>query len=222
VTSGEGGINERFADEGGSPFTPGGPILDGLERFAVEVERWARRTHLVGKSKIEENVMTSLLDSLHLLRFAERSEDLAVRGDRRITTADIGSGAGFPGIVWAIARPDMAITLFERREKPSLFLERTIRVLGLGETAEVSGEAVGGERAGRFDLVVSKAAGRFDEMLPIAGELLRPGGVYLTIKGEGWRDEMPGGQRCAMKLESVENLPGERGVMLRLRREKAG
>ncbi len=216
------GINERLVEEGGSAFPPGDPALDRFERFAADVAQWARRTHLVGKSKIEENVMISLLDSLHLLRFAERSGDLGVPGDRRIAAADIGSGAGFPGIVWAIARPELAITLFERREKPRLFLERAIRLLGLGGTADVRGVAAGGNLDGRFDLVVSKAAGRLDEMLPIAGALLRRGGVYLTVKGEGWRDEMAGAATGEMELETSEDMPGDRGTMLRLRKGHAG
>jgi len=222
VTSRGKGIDERFAGEGGSPFSPGDPVPARLERFAAEVARWARRTHLVGKTNIEENVMISLLDSLHLLRFAERSGGIGTPGEGVIAAADIGSGAGFTGIVWAIARPDMAITLFERREKPNLFLGRTIRLLGLGGTAEVAGEAAGGNRAGRFDLVVSKAAGRLGEMLPIAAELLRPGGSYLTIKGEGWGGEMPEAPRGAMELESIEPLPKGRGTMLRLRKGHAG
>jgi 16S rRNA (guanine527-N7)-methyltransferase len=211
-------IRRRLEEEGGSPFPRGGPVQDLLERFAGEVARWGSRTHLVGRSNIKENILISLLDSLHLLSFAERSGDLEPVAGRRRAVADIGSGAGFPGIVWAVARPDMDVTMFERREKPRLFLERTAALLGLGGAVVVGGDAGRSDRTGFFDLVVSKAAGRLDAILPIAEEFLRTEGIYVTIKGEGWESEMPGTGEGSMGLESVERLPGGRGSMLRLRR----
>jgi 16S rRNA (guanine(527)-N(7))-methyltransferase RsmG len=193
-------------------------VQDMLARFAGEVRRWSSRTHLVGKSNIEENIMISLLDSLHLLRFTERSGDLERENGSRSEVADIGSGAGFPGIVWAIARPDIDLTLFERREKPRLFLERTVTLLGLEGVVSVGGEAKESERAGRYDLVISKAAGRLDAIVPMAVELLSPGGAYLTIKGEGWKDELSGAAEGPMNLATSKKLPGGRGAMLRFRR----
>jgi 16S rRNA (guanine527-N7)-methyltransferase len=211
-------IRRRMEEEGGAPFPAGGVARDLLARFAGEVERWGNRTHLVGKSNIEKNILISLLDSLHLLRFAERSGDFGRNRRGRITVADIGSGAGFPGIVWAIARPGIDVALFERREKPRIFLDRTVTLLGLGEIVSVGGEARSSEMAGRFDVAVSKAAGRLDTIVPIAAELLSPEGTYITIKGEGWKGEVSGAAKGAMSLASSERLPGGRGAMLRFRR----
>jgi len=211
-------IRRRLEEEGGSTFSWGGPVWDLLERFAGEVARWGSRTHLVGRSNIEENILISLLDSLHLLHFAERSGDLEQVAGRRRAVADIGSGAGFPGIVWAIARPDIDVTLFERREKPRLFLERTAALLGLGGAVVVEGDTSRCERPGSFDIVISKAAGRLDAIAPVAGELMRTGGIYLTIKGEGWEGEASSLGESPMGIESADRLPGDRGSMLRLRR----
>ena len=210
---------ERRLEEEGTLVPAGGSSRELLARFAEEVRRWGVRTHLVGKSNIEENIMTSLLDSLHLLRFAERAGDLARKAGDRCAVADIGSGAGFPGVAWAIARPDIAIVLFERRERPRLFLERTVKLLGLEGTATAGGEAGGSERAGEFDIVISKAAGRLDIMLPVADGLLVPGGAYLTVKGGDWRGEASEAAAGSMRLEGSERLPGERGTMLRFQKE---
>ena len=98
-----------------------------------------------------------------------------------IRAADIGSGYGFPGIVWKIIRPDIDITLFERKEKAALLLERIIRNLDLSGI-RVEGEAKIGSEHEPFCLVVSKAAGRLSSMLPLAEELLTPSGSYVTIK----------------------------------------
>lgn len=204
--------------EEGSPFPWDGTVRDLLGRFAGEVARWGSRTHLVGRSNLEENILISLLDSLHLLRFAERSGDLESITDRKRAVADIGSGAGFPGIAWAITRPDIDVILFERREKPRLFLERTVALLGIKGAVVVGGDARHYDRPGHFDLAISKAAGRFDAIMPIVEELLRAEGIYLTIKGDGWRDEVSSMGEGLVGVESVERLPDDRGSMLRLRR----
>ncbi len=207
-------IRRRLEDEG-SPLHMGESTQELLSRFAEEVRRWGVRTHLVGKSNIEENIMTSLLDSLHLLHFAEQPGDFERTAGKRCAVADIGSGAGFPGMVWAIARPEREHILFERRERPRLFLERTVKLLGLEGHVTVEGEAERSRSKGGFDIVVSRAAGRLDVMLPAAGELLSAGGLYVTVKGDGWREEMAGMENEAMRWMSSEQLPGGRGVMLR-------
>lgn len=194
-----------------------GAFEDLLTRFASEVALWSSRTHLVGRSKREENILVSLMDSMHLLCLAEKHGDLGGSGWRK-KVADIGSGAGFPGMVWAIAEPGIDITLFERREKPRIFLERTASMLGLGGRVTVEGDAERSAHGNEFDLVISKAAGRMGIIAPVAGELLRKGGVYMTIKGEGWEGEMRDTEKSMMSFESVEPLPGDRGSMLRLRK----
>lgn len=206
----------RLEAEGILPQEGGGARVDLLARFAGEVALWGSRTHLVGRSNRERNILVSLLDSMHLLRMAERSGILGAHG-RRVRVADIGAGAGFPGMIWAIARTDTEITLFERRGKPRLFLERTAKLLGLAERVAVEGDAEPSDRREEYDIVVSKAAGRLVVIIPIAVGLLRRGGAYMTIKGKNWEEELQ--EAGSMNLESVEPLPGNRGSMLALRKE---
>lgn len=188
-----------------------------LFRFADEVARWSDRMHLVGKRNIAENVGALVLDSLHLLRFVEDAGGMRTEGSERPgSIADIGSGAGFPGMVWKIVRPALDISLFERREKPSAFLERTIAALGLEGVRVIADEAAGFAEVRPFGLVVSKAAGRIEEMGPIAERMLGPGGVYVTIKGPGWREEIAGAG--GFRLESTKKLPKDRGTMIIMRK----
>jgi 16S rRNA (guanine(527)-N(7))-methyltransferase RsmG len=187
--------------------------------FAEEVARWSGRVHLVGKKNIADTIGTLVLDSLHLIRFAEEAGALreATCG-RKAAVADIGSGAGFPGMVWKIARPDLDVSLFERRRKPSAFLERTIAALGLEGVCVIEADA-GRDGGGRsFDIVVSKAAGRLDVTVPIVEGMLRLEGAYLTIKGPGWQQEAAAVGSGALRLDSSEPLPDGRGAMLLLRR----
>ncbi len=177
-----------------------------LEAYAREVDLWSARVHLVGKGSIGENIELLILDSLLLLRIAE------LRGLAAGRTADVGSGAGFPGMVWKILRPALDITLFERRQKPQLFLERAVLALRIEGVKVVGGEAERYEAAGTFDLVISKAAGRLDVMLPLAERLLAPCGAYLTVKGRGWKSEAGDQAGSGMRLDGAAPLPEKRGT----------
>lgn len=210
---------ERIKSEMRSGELPAGPSGAALCRFAGEVARWSGRVHLVGRKHMEENITVLALDSLHLLRFAERARALQPGGDgSAAAVADIGSGAGFPGMVWKIVRPDVEMTLFERREKPALFIERVIAGLRLKGVRVVAADAEAFEAERPFDLVVSKASGRLGAIAPIAERILRVEGAYLTIKGKHWQREIaePGGGVLA--FESDAPLPHNRGSMLQFRK----
>jgi 16S rRNA (guanine527-N7)-methyltransferase len=141
---------------------------------------------------------------------------LGLAGEGR-RVADIGSGAGFPGMVWKIARPGMEVVLFERKERLAVFLERTSRLLGLqGLEVRAEDAALSPER-GAFDVVTSKAAGRLGEILPVAGALLGPGGVYITAKGGGWRPELEGAR--GFRLMGTASLRKGRGEAVALVRD---
>ena len=135
--------------------------------------------------------------------------------------ADIGSGAGFPGLVWKIVRPRLDLTLFERRLKPQLFLERIVAQLGLKGITVVGEDAASCREAGAFDLVVSKAAGRLASILPLADRLLAPGGAYITVKGRSWESELPRSAQAPLRLESAVELPEKRGAALVFRKSRA-
>jgi 16S rRNA (guanine527-N7)-methyltransferase len=197
----------RAGFEGAAPETS-----EALAKYVQEVDYWSGKMHLVGKGSLGISLELLVLDSLSLLNAVESS------GIGACKAADIGSGAGFPGLVWKIVRPSMEMTLFERRLKPQLFLERTVATLRLSGIAVVGGDAANCAEAGSFGIVASKAAGRLDKMLPIAERLLAPGGVYATLKGRAWKGELPEASRSSMKLESAIELPEKRGAAVIFRK----
>ena len=176
-----------------------------LTLYLQEVGFWNGKMHLVGKGRLGSTLELLVFDSLALLNAAEASGIAAGR------VADIGSGAGFPGLVWKIVRPRLDLTLFDRRLKPQLFLERVVAQLGLKGITVIGEDAANCKEAGTFELVVSKAAGRLASILPLADRLLAPGGAYLTVKGRSWEGEMPRNVQSSLRLESVVELPEERG-----------
>ena len=186
--------------------------ISRLSLYLQEVDFWNARIHLVGRGRFGASLELLVLDSLTLLTAAGKSALSASR------VADIGSGAGFPGLVWKIVRPQLALTLFERRLKPQLFLERVVVRLGLKGITVFGGDAANYGENGAFDLVISKAAGRFADILPLAERLLVPGGAYVTVKGGSWRSELPKRPQSPMRLESAAELPEKRGTAVVFRK----
>jgi len=204
-------VGSALRKAGYGALAPG--AREKLESYIGEVGAWSERIHLVGRSRLGGNLGLLVLDSLLLLRTAEESALPLHR------VADIGSGAGFPGVVWKILRPDLEMTLFERRLKPALFLERIVTLVGLEGARVVGGDASNCREAGSFDLVVSKAAGRLEAILPLAELLLRTDGAYITIKGRSWESEIPEPPQGAMRFEAAANLPEKRGTAILFRKK---
>jgi 16S rRNA (guanine527-N7)-methyltransferase len=177
----------------------------GLREYVGELVTWGERIHLTGREDMAASVSAQISDSLEMLGLAGEGGYVA----------DIGAGAGFPGIVWKLARPSWRIVLFERKERLATFLSRTAAVLGL-EGIEARGEdASRFEPDDPFDVVASKAAGRLGEMLPIAGRLLRPGGMYVTVKGDRWESELD--EASGFTVASRAPLSEGRGEAIALR-----
>lgn len=107
--------------------------------------------------------------------------------------ADIGSGAGLPGIPLAIARPDLHITLIEPLLRRATFLEEVVESLGLARVTVVRGRAEepAVKRAhGDLDFVTSRAVAALDKLTRWSLPLLRPGGQMLAIKGDRAQTEV--------------------------------
>jgi 16S rRNA (guanine527-N7)-methyltransferase len=108
------------------------------------------------------------------------------------TLLDVGSGGGLPGVVIAIARPDIAVHLLEATKKKADFLVEVSEHLGLG--CEVhhgrAEELSGSELRGRFDVVTARAVAPLERLVPWCAPFLRPGGFLFAIKGERWAEEL--------------------------------
>ena len=120
--------------------------------------------------------------------------------------ADIGSGAGLPGIPLALARPDLRVTLIEPLLRRSDFLREVIDDLGL-DVAVVRGRAeeqAVRQQVGEMDAVVSRAVASLDKLTRWSMPLLRPGGRMLAIKGERAASEMDEHRRVMESLGAVD------------------
>lgn len=121
-----------------------------------------------------------------------------------VSVADLGSGAGLPGVVLAIARPDLRVTLVEPLERRTVFLHEVVDLLGLEQVEVVRGraEVLHGERV--FDVVTSRALAPLDRLLTWSMPLVAPDGVLLAMKGRSLEDEI---QAAASTLRRLRCAP---------------
>lgn len=101
---------------------------------------------------------------------------------RGATVADVGSGAGLPGLVIAAARPDALVTLIEPMERRTAWLEEERERLGL-DNVVIERARAEDAAPGRFDVVTARAVGALVGLLPITAPLARPGGRLALLKG---------------------------------------
>jgi 16S rRNA (guanine527-N7)-methyltransferase len=168
-------------------------ILSLLVRYIEEIERFNPAYGLVAVKSRGELISRHILDSLAplgiIVKLLEEAGKPPAAGGAGVDgvgaprIADLGSGAGLPGIPLAIALPGVRFTLIERMGRRAGFLRNSIAVLAL-DNAEV--EELEAERAGpgRFDLVCFRAFRPLDApLLNAVFRLLAPGGIAAAYKG---------------------------------------
>jgi 16S rRNA (guanine527-N7)-methyltransferase len=173
-----------------------GGSLDKAERYARILASAGVERGLIGPRE------TDRLWDRHLLNSAALAE--LVGADEQI--ADIGSGAGLPGIPLALARPDLRVTLIEPLLRRSDFLREVIDDLGL-EIAVVRGRAEEKgvrQQVGEMDAVVSRAVAALDKLTRWSMPLLRSGGRMLALKGERAATEVDEHRRVMEALGAVD------------------
>lgn len=155
----------------GVPLAPG--QRDRLLQLLDELQEWNGRFNLTAIRDPRDMVVKHLLDSLSVQPW--------LRGAR---VADVGTGAGFPGLPLAVVDPDRQFTLIESTGKKARFVAHAAAALGLSNV-EVVNQRAEAYRPGRpFDTVLCRAVGKVGEFVRIAGHLCAPRGRLLAMKGQ--------------------------------------
>jgi 16S rRNA (guanine527-N7)-methyltransferase len=143
------------------------------------LDEWGTRMNLTAIRDRPSQVTKHLLDSLSVLPY--------LRGER---IADVGSGAGFPGIPLAVLTPERHYTLIESTGKKCRFLEHVRDALQLGNVEVAQSRAEAWKPSQRYDTVIARAVGPVADLIKYAGPLVAGGGRLLAMKGRYPEDEL--------------------------------
>jgi 16S rRNA (guanine527-N7)-methyltransferase len=128
---------------------------------------------------------------------------------------DVGSGAGLPGLVLAIARPDVEFVLIEPMERRTAWLNDQVAELGLTNVTVVRDRAEDVRRDVLLDQVTARAVSALKKLIPMTAPLVRPGGELVLMKGAGAAAEIEAASKQirAFKLQNVEVLTLGEGLL---------
>ncbi len=183
-------------------------VLAGLVIYATLLEKWQRRINLVGRGSLADLWRRHMLDSAQLHGLIPPAAQ---------TIVDMGSGAGFPGMVLAIMG-GVRVHLVESNRRKCAFLEAVNRATNAGaviHNARV--ESLAGSLAA--EVVTARACAPLDRLLGYAEPLLGDGGICLFHKGRKAEEELTeSAKKWTLEVNRIESLSDPAGVILRLER----
>jgi 16S rRNA (guanine527-N7)-methyltransferase len=207
-------------------MTPATALARGLEELALALpdrasEQLLAYTTLLAKWNRTYN-LTAIRDPLlmvshHLLDALAVLPHLRLQ-DPNARVADVGAGAGVPGIPFALARPQWQVTLVESNQKKATFLRQAKIELALANVDVHEGRVEVWKPERRFALVISRAFADLGDFVHACRHLVAQGGVIAAMKGKDARKEiarLPGSVRCADPIVlRVPFVEGERNLVL--------
>ncbi len=191
--------------------------LDRLDLYAEMLVETNKTLNLTAITEPNEILYKHFIDSLSLLSCLEFKENSDV--------IDVGTGAGFPGVVLLIARPDLKMTLLDGTNKRLVFIKSVLDALGLNANivhmrAELA--ARNGNFRERFDIVTARAVANLNTLSEYCMPFVKLGGLFAPMKSAKTDEEvlgargaikLLGGEIIEIKELNIENC-GERYVIL--------
>ncbi len=182
-------------------------VQKALLDYLALLQRWNRAYNLTAVKDPRAMVHRHLLDSLSVLPYLDEAPPGPL--------ADVGSGAGLPGLPLALARPNRDVLLVDSVGKKVRFLRQAVRELGLGERVRVVQGRVEAltDESGRYAVVTARAFAPLGRIVRLAGHLLRADGRILAMKGrveEAELAEVPTGWR--VRQVAPLRVPGTEGA----------
>jgi len=183
----------------------GHETLQSLERFVALLEKWQKKINLVGRASVADVWRRHIWDSAQLAPHIAN-----ISG----TIADIGSGAGFPGIVLAIVtrRP---VHLIESDVRKCVFLSEAARVTEAQVT--IINRRIESVTEIEFDIVLARALAPLDRLIGLAEPILAPAGCCFFFKGQIVTDELTEAlEHWKIIVAKIPSVTDRQGVILKL------
>ncbi len=186
-------MSDEVEQEPAEASTVFGDRLPVVRRYAADLAEHGIVLGLIGPLE------PARLWSRHVLNSGLLTEFLP----QGAAVADVGSGAGLPGLVLAAARPDLRLTLIEPMERRVAWLEEESARLGL-ENVVVERARAEEAAPARFDVVTARAVGALTGLLPITAPLAKPGGRLALLKGAAVDAELAKAEKVVRRLRLTD------------------
>ena len=190
--------------------------LAQLKQYYELLIEWNEKMNLTALTAPEDVSLKHFADSLLLLRYCDIEKEARV--------IDVGTGAGFPGMVIKIARPDIQLTLLDSLQKRLGFLDEVCNELGFDDVELIHSRAEDGSRTelrDSFDIAVSRAVASLNTLCEYDMPYVKVGGRFIAMKGKEAREEMSAaenaihtlGGELLQKHDFILGEAGERSII---------
>lgn len=175
--------------------------ISQLDDYASFLKEYNQKINLTGIDEYEDVLDKHFYDSL-LLSF-----NFGLKG----SFVDVGTGAGFPGVVLKICYPDLSVTLLEPLKKRCVFLNELINKLDLKdiEVINTRGEEYTSKHREEFDYVSARAVSNMNVLIEVCGGLVKPDGYFIALRGLNGKDEVNGASKAISQMGFVKEMEKE-------------
>lgn len=168
-------------------------VIDQLMTYLNLVEKWNRVYNLTAIRERDEMIKLHFLDSLSILNHVHVKNIL-----------DVGSGAGFPGIVLAITKPELKVTVMDSVNKKTTFMQQVKSELSLTNLHVVNSRVEDYQPITLFEAVTSRAFSNLKNMMSLTQHTLQKEGVWLAMKSKDVREELEAFEKNQYTLIPLE------------------
>ena len=176
-----------------------GVQIEQLDTYASFLKEYNEKINLTAICEYEEVLDKHFYDSL-LLSFNKE-----IKG----SLVDVGTGAGFPGVVLKIVYPDLKVILIEPLKKRCVFLNELIEKLGLKDIEVINsrGEDFSLTNREKYDFVTARAVSNLNMLIEICGAMVKIGGYFIALRGLNGKEEIENASLAIKKMGfEVENI----------------
>ena len=168
-------------------------MINQLMAYLNLIEKWNRVYNLTAIRERDEMIKLHFLDSLSILNHVEMEHVL-----------DVGSGAGFPGIVLAITKPELKVTVMDSVNKKTTFMQQVKSELSLTNLNVVNARVEEYQPTILFDGVITRAFSSIQNMLLMTQHTLQKNGAWLAMKSKDVKEELEALDQNQYTLISLE------------------
>ena len=186
--------------------------LEQFDKYYELLVEWNNKINLTAITEFDEVCKLHFVDSVSASIYFDFNKD-------NLSLIDVGTGAGFPGIVLKIVFPNLNVTLLDSLQKRINFLDTVIEELNLNETgsiktvhgrAEDHSDAKKGSLREKFDIAVSRAVARFSTLCEYDIPYVKEGGSFIAYKGDKGNEEVAEAKNAIFllggKVQSVDEF----------------